>query len=173
MYALGLIHANKGGAGDSVTIAFLRDALNNESEEVQHGACLGIGLAAMATGDQSLFDQLCGTVYNNSAIGGEGAALGIGLVMLGQSDSRLAQEKIPELLTYAHDTQHEKIVRALALAIAMMVYGKEEEADVIIEQLSRDRDAIIRYGGMYAIAMAYCGTGDNGAIRKLLHVAVR
>ena len=25
---------------------------------------------------------------------------------------------------------------------------------------------------MYAIAMAYCGTGDNGAVRKLLHVAV-
>ena len=25
---------------------------------------------------------------------------------------------------------------------------------------------------MFAIAMAYCGTGDNSAIRKLLHVAV-
>lgn len=25
---------------------------------------------------------------------------------------------------------------------------------------------------MYAVAMAYCGTGDNGAIRRLLHVAV-
>jgi 26S proteasome regulatory subunit N2 len=55
---------------------------------------------------------------------------------------------------------HEKIVRALALAIAMMIYGKEESADVVIEQLSRDRDAIIRYGAMYAIAMAYCGTGN-------------
>jgi hypothetical protein len=26
--------------------------------------------------------------------------------------------------------------------------------------------------GMYTIAMAYCGTGNNKAIRKLLHVAV-
>ena len=25
---------------------------------------------------------------------------------------------------------------------------------------------------MYTIAMAYCGTGNNKAIRKLLHVAV-
>jgi hypothetical protein len=25
---------------------------------------------------------------------------------------------------------------------------------------------------MYTIAMAYCGTGNNQAIRKLLHVAV-
>jgi HEAT repeat protein len=34
------------------------------------------------------------------------------------------------------------------------------------------RDPIVRYGGMYAIAMAYCGTADNESIRKLLHVAV-
>ena len=25
---------------------------------------------------------------------------------------------------------------------------------------------------MYTIAMAYCGTGNNAAVRKLLHVAV-
>merc|ERR1712130_366485 len=32
--------------------------------------------------------------------------------------------------------------------------------------------AILRRSGMYTIAMAYCGTGNNKAIRKLLHVAV-
>ena len=42
----------------------------------------------------------------------------------------------------------------------------------MIEQLSRDRDPIIRYGGCYAIAMAYCGTSDSNAIKKLLHIAV-
>ena len=79
---------------------------------------------------------------------------------------------LPDLLNYLHDTAHEKIIRALSLSIAMMVYGKEESADVIIEQLSRDRDPIVRYGAMYAVAMAYCGTADNQSIRKLLHVAV-
>ena len=34
------------------------------------------------------------------------------------------------------------------------------------------QDAILRRSGMYTIAMAYCGTGSNDAIRKLLHVAV-
>jgi hypothetical protein len=41
-----------------------------------------------------------------------------------------------------------QIVRALALAVAMMVYGKEEGADSLIEQLIRDRDPIVRYGGI-------------------------
>jgi 26S proteasome regulatory subunit N2 len=45
LYALGLIHANKGGTGDSSTIRYLSDALRNggNDEVVQHGACLGIG----------------------------------------------------------------------------------------------------------------------------------
>lgn len=30
----------------------------------------------------------------------------------------------------------------------------------------------MRYGGMYTIALAYAGTSNNKAIRKLLHVAV-
>ena len=174
LYALGLIHANKGGAGDSATISYLADALRNTGTNhvVQHGASLGIGLAAMATADENLFNELKNLLYTDNAVAGEGAALAIGLLMLGQSESPLAQGTIPELLNYVHDTTHEKIIRALALAIAMMVYGKEENADALIEQLNRDRDPIVRYGAMFAVAMAYCGTADNGAVRRLLHVAV-
>ena len=174
LYALGLIHANKGGDGDSSTITFLREALRNcgNDDIVQHGACMGIGLASMATGNSEIYDTLEYVLMQDSAVAGEGAAFAIGLLMLGQSDSELAQENIPSLLTRLQDTTHEKITRALSLAIAMMVYGKEESGDGIIEQLSRDRDPIVRYGAMYSIAMAYYGTADNGSIRKLLHVAV-
>jgi 26S proteasome regulatory subunit N2 len=136
-YALGLIHANKGGSGDAAAISYLTDALNNagNNEIVQHGACLGLGLAAMATGNENIFNQLKGAVYTDSATAGEGASLAIGLLMLGQSDTPLAHQSIEELLNCMHDTEHEKIIRGLALSIAMMVYGKEESADPIIEQL--------------------------------------
>lgn len=174
LYALGLIHANKGGSGDSTTITYLTNALRNagNNEVVLHGSCLALGLAAMATGDEALFTEVKGTLFMDNAVAGEGAAFALGLIMLGQADTPLAQAVVPELLNYMHDTSHEKIIRALSLAVAMMTYGKEEAADVIIDQLTRDRDPIVRYGGMYAIAMAYCGTGDNGSVRKLLHVAV-
>ena len=62
--------------------------------------------------------------------------------------------------------------RGLALGIALTVYGREEEADTIIEQMTRDQDPILRYGGMYALALAYSGTANNKAIRQLLHFAV-
>lgn len=62
--------------------------------------------------------------------------------------------------------------RGLALGIALTVYGREEEADTLIEQMTRDQDPILRYGGMYALALAYRGTANNKAIHQLLHFAV-
>lgn len=44
--------------------------------------------------------------------------------------------------------------------------------DTLIEQLLLDKDSILRYGAMYTIGLAYCGTSNNNAIKKLLHVAV-
>lgn len=52
------------------------------------------------------------------------------------------------------------------------MYGRLEEADPLVTSLSADKDPILRRSGMYTLAMAYCGTGNNQAIRKLLHVAV-
>lgn len=76
------------------------------------------------------------------------------------------------LLQYAQETQHEKILRGLALGISLTMYGRLEEADTLIESLCRDKDPLLRRSGMHTVAMAYCGTGNNKAIRKLLHIAV-
>ena len=92
----------------------------------------------------------------------------MGMVMLGTA----SEKALDEMLQYAHETQHEKIIRGLAVGISLVMYGKEDAADDLIEKLSADKDPILRYGGMYTIAMAYCGTGSNKAIRRLLHVAV-
>nr|DAD23931.1 TPA_asm: hypothetical protein HUJ06_025394 [Nelumbo nucifera] len=164
LYALGLIHANHGEGIKQ----FLRDSLRSTNVEViQHGACLGLGLAALGTADEEIYDDVKNFLYTDSAVAGEAAGIGMGLLMVGT-----ASEKASEMLTYAHETQHEKIIRGLALGIALTVYGREEEADTLIEQMTRDQDPILRYGGMYALALAYGGTANNKAIRQLLHFAV-
>ncbi|XP_058203848.1 26S proteasome non-ATPase regulatory subunit 1 homolog A-like isoform X1 [Rhododendron vialii] len=164
LYALGLIHANHGEGIKQ----FLRDSLRSTNVEViQHGACLGLGLAALGTADEDVYDDIKNVLYTDSAVAGEAAGISMGLLMVGT-----ASEKAAEMLTYAHETQHEKIIRGLALGIALTVYGREEEADTLIEQMTRDQDPILRYGGMYALALAYSGTANNKAIRQLLHFAV-
>ncbi|GFZ10670.1 26S proteasome regulatory complex, non-ATPase subcomplex, Rpn2/Psmd1 subunit [Actinidia rufa] len=127
----------------------------------------GLGLAALGTADENIFDEIKTVLYTDSAVAGEAAGISMGLLMVGT-----ASDKAAEMLAYAHETQHEKIIRGLALGIALTVYGREEEADTLIEQMTRDQDPILRYGGMYALALAYSGTANNKAIRQLLHFAV-
>jgi len=38
--------------------------------------------------------------------------------------------------------------------------------------MTTDKDPIIRYGGMYAIGLAYIGTSNAQAIKKLRYFAV-
>ncbi|KAI3890509.1 hypothetical protein MKW92_040898, partial [Papaver armeniacum] len=161
----GPIHANHGEGIKQ----FLRDSLRSTNVEViQHGACLGLGLAALGTADEEIYDDIKNFLYTDSVVAGEAAGIGMGLLMVGT-----ASEKASEMLAYDHETQHEKIIRyGLALGIALTVYGREEEADTLIEQMTRDQGSILRYGGMYALAMAYRGTTNNKAIRQLLHFAV-
>lgn len=75
-------------------------------------------------------------------------------------------------LQYAQESQHEKILRGLALALAFTMFARLEEADSLIARLMTDKDPILRRSAMHTIAMAYAGSGNSIAIRKLLHFAV-
>ena len=165
LYALGLIHANHG----LDIIDYLLDQLKEAGNEAtRHGGCLGLGLAAMGTNRSDVYEQLKFNLYQDDAVTGEAAGIAMGLVMLG-SKSALA---IEDMVAYAQETQHEKILRGLAIGISLTMFSRLEEADTLIETLCNDKDALLRRSGMHTIAMAYCGSGNNKAIRRLLHVAV-
>ena len=164
LYALGLIYAAHGEPIRPFLQASLRSAV---SEVVQHGACLGLGLAALGTASDDVFEDLKTVLYSDSAVAGEAAGLAMGLLLAGRTS-----DKTQEMLAYAHDTAHEKIIRGLAVGLALSCYGREEEADALSETLARDADPVLRYGGAFALGLAYRGTANNGAVRRLLHSAV-
>jgi 26S proteasome regulatory subunit N2 len=67
-----------------------------------HGACLGLGLTAFASGNEILGDRLKDIMGTSTSVMGEASALAIGLVYAGtNNDSILA-----DLITAAQDTQH-------------------------------------------------------------------
>jgi len=165
LFALGLIHANH---GHSIIEYLLQQLKGATTDMVRHGGCLGLGLAAMGTQKQDVYEQLKFNLYQDDAVTGEAAGIAMGLVMLGSKNA----QAIEEMVLYSKETQHEKILRGLSVGIALTMYGRMEEADALIESLSSDKDPILRRSGMYTIAMAFAGTGNNKAIRQLLHVAV-
>jgi 26S proteasome regulatory subunit N2 len=69
---------------------------------------LGLGLAALGTADEEIYVDIKHVFYTDSAVTGDAAGIGMGLLMVGT-----ASEKASEMLAYAHDTQHEKIIRSV------------------------------------------------------------
>eukprot|EP01126_Amoeba_proteus_P011685 TRINITY_DN1475_c0_g1_i15.p1 TRINITY_DN1475_c0_g1~~TRINITY_DN1475_c0_g1_i15.p1 ORF type:complete len:899 (-),score=231.35 TRINITY_DN1475_c0_g1_i15:56-2752(-) len=187
LFALGLIHSNQGNPKiisyllqqlRNLDLLYLQKGNNNpvpgsldpekKKEVVQHGAALGLGLAAMGTANQEVFEELKHLCFTpKAAVAGEACGIAMGLIMLGTPTPNAS-----ELLNFAHQTQHEKVIRALGLGLGFTMYGLEEKADTMIESLTGDKDPVLRYSGQFTIALAYCGTANNSAIRKLLHVAV-
>ncbi|EEH46978.1 proteasome regulatory particle base subunit RPN2 [Paracoccidioides brasiliensis Pb18] len=165
LYAFGLIYANHEGWA----VDLIREHFTKATEEViQHGGALGLGVAGMATGDEGIYNDLKSVLETDSALNGEAVGLAMGLVMLGTGNMKALED----MIRYAHDTQHEKIIRGVALGMALIMYGRQEAADELVNGLLGDPDPTLRYGGIMTIALAYCGTGSNKAVRRLLHVAV-
>lgn len=67
---------------------------------------LTVGLASLGSEDEEVWEDLKNVLYTDSAVAGEAAGIGMGLLMAGSGSDKAA-----EMLAYAHDTQHEKIIR--------------------------------------------------------------
>lgn len=55
--------------------------------------------------------------------------------MLGSADD----EVIQEMLGYSKETEHEKIIRSLAVGMSFVFCGLEERADTMIHQLTSEK----------------------------------
>lgn len=134
LYALGLVNAGCGSGRD--VEGYLREKLRGAHDEVvQHGAALGLGVAGMGGRNEQSYDDLKTVLYNDSAVSGEAAGYAMGLIMLGSGDERVAEE----MLTYAQETLHEKIIRGLAVGLAFVYYGRQEEAEATISSLLAEK----------------------------------
>lgn len=90
---------------------------------------MGIGLTGFASEDQHLSGLLKGLIQKNESVYGEGAAIGLGLLNAGSGSSEVSAE----LLKLASQTDKDKIVRSLTLAIASVNFHQEDKADILIE----------------------------------------
>lgn len=177
LYALGLIHANRGAIEGDTTLPFLLEHLHYPDEIIQHGACLGLGLAAMGSCNELVFQQMHSALDHESAVAQEAAGLGLGLVLVGNGPTFTGvgsdgMQAVMSLLTKAATSPHEKTVRGATMGVALSCYGLEETADVVIEQMARDKDPIVRYSAQFARGLAFCGSAASSAVRGLLHSAV-
>lgn len=61
---------------------------------VRHGGCLGLGLAAMGTHRQDVYEQLKFNLYQDDANTGEAAGIAMGMVMLGSKNASSIEDMV-------------------------------------------------------------------------------
>lgn len=80
-------------------MAQLKDAQN---ENVRHGGCLGLGLAAMGTHRNDIYEQLKFNLYQDDAVTGEAAGIAMGSVMLGSKAEQAIGDMVAVSLFYTY-----------------------------------------------------------------------
>lgn len=61
---------------------------------VRHGGCLGLGLAAMGTHRQDVYEQLKFNLFQDDAATGEAAGIAMGMVMLGSFNASAIEDMV-------------------------------------------------------------------------------
>lgn len=173
LYALGLIYSNYNWEQKVIDIVI--SSLNEPRQEgesispvIQHGACLALGLISMGSRKTDQYAQLRKVLLQDRPEPGETAGYAMGMVMLGLGQSEI----VDDMRQLAENTEHEKIMRGIAMGLAFVMYGCEQKADPLIEILSKKQQPIFREGAAWVIALANVGNASNSALQRLLHIAV-
>ena len=168
--------ANSGVRMDAEpALALLGDSenLNNNSVAMRMASIMGLGLSYAGSNREDLLDLLLPIVddtsldFQLSAM----AALSLGIIFVGSSEHRVA-EQIAITMMDADRQKHlkEKWARFLALGLALLYFGRQEEVDVILETIKVIDHPIAKSTSVLASVCAWAGTGAVLKLQELLHI---
>lgn len=166
LFGLGLISANY--TWDRSIVAIVLNYLkSNRHYADRHGAALALGLIGLGTHNKEWFDLLHISLGDSPELG-EASGYAIGLIMLGCGYG----DEMMTMLQYAKTTEHDKVVRGLAMCLGFMFYGLGSECETLVQDLIQEKNPILREGAAWVTALAYVGTGSSAALERLLHLSV-
>ncbi|KAL7672402.1 hypothetical protein ACOME3_007289 [Neoechinorhynchus agilis] len=142
---------------------------------VKHGACLGIGLSGLCSRQRRTADILKRFLSDDEAIVGEAAALALGMTMAGPSctaTDTIDFDIVDALLRVAESSTHDKVVRGVGMAIAILATGKRNQVWELVAKLENYNSSFIRRAIPMSIAMAFVASGNYDVIERLLSWAV-
>ncbi|EAX91699.1 Proteasome/cyclosome repeat family protein [Trichomonas vaginalis G3] len=178
IYALGLIYVNY--RWDKAILNIVTEKLESSSQKtsydqtnkplyvIQHGACLALGLISLGSRDTSHYNLLLKVIREDHPEPSEAAGYALGMVMLGSG----SPETFDEMIRFCENTEHEKIMRGIAMGLGFFFYECGARANDTIQRMLHSRQPFMRKGAAWIIALATIGNVSNAAWQKLLNIAV-
>ncbi|KAL4872664.1 hypothetical protein BDV12DRAFT_182999 [Aspergillus spectabilis] len=156
-------------------LALLSDSDNLEAKNVpmRVAAIMGLGLAYAGSNKEELLEVLLPIVEDVSldmqlsAM----AAVSLGLIFVGSSNHQVS-EAIATTLMDEERQKHlkDKWTRFMALGLALLYFGRQEEVDVILDILKAVDHPMAKPTSVLASVCAWAGTGTVLKLQELLHI---
>lgn len=174
LLAIGIL--NSGVRLDSdPALALLSDPDNLEAKNVpmRVASIMGLGLAYAGSNKEELLEVLLPIVEDVSldmqlsAM----AAVSLGLIFVGSSNHQVS-EAIATTLMDEERQKHlkDKWTRFMALGLALLYFGRQEEVDVILDILKAVDHPMAKPTSVLASVCAWAGTGTVLKLQELLHI---
>ena len=174
LLATGIVNAGVRSESDPA-MALLGDSdnLNNKSPQIRTACIIGLGLAYAGSQNESLLEFLLPAVtdtsldMHTSAL----AALSLGMIFVGSAQSEVSEAIVQTFLDEERMAQlKDKWTRFMALGLALLYFGQQEEVDVILETLKAIDHPMSKPSSVLCEVCAWAGTGAVLKLQQLLHI---
>jgi 26S proteasome regulatory subunit N1 len=149
------------------------DNINSKNRDIRLACIMGLGLAYAGSNKEELLEVLLPIVSDTSldmqlsAL----AALSLGMIFVGSANGEVTDALMNTLLDEDRSKQlKDKWTRFMALGLALLFFGQQEEVDVILETLKALDHPAAKSASVLTEVCAWAGTGAVLKIQELLHI---
>ncbi|KAK4998320.1 proteasome regulatory particle base subunit, partial [Elasticomyces elasticus] len=170
--ATGIISSGVRAEGDP-TLALLSEFTSQGDIAYKVSSIMGLGIAYAGSGNEDVCELLLPFVTDTSIAMqlSAMAALSLGMVFVGTANSDVS-EAIVQTFLDEERSKHlkDKWTRFMALGLALLFFGQQEEVDVILETLKAIDHPMSAPTSVLAEICAWTGSGAVLKLQQLLHI---
>jgi len=147
--------------------------LHHSSTSMRLASIMGLGLSHAGSNNEKLLELLLPIVEDSSldmqlsAM----AAVSLGMIFVGSSNHQVSEAIANTLMDEDRQKQmKDKWTRFMALGLALLYFGRQEEVDVILDILKAIDHPMAKPTAVLASVCAWAGTGTVLKLQELLHI---
>ncbi|KAH8083342.1 armadillo-type protein [Cristinia sonorae] len=170
LLATGILNTGVRTEADAA-LALLGEYVDNKSVPLKTSAMVGLGLAYAGSHREDLLAILLPHVADDgvSMEIASLAALALGFIFVGSGNGEVAQTILQTLMEREDAQLEEKWARYMALGLALVYLGRQDESDATIATLQAIEHPISKQAEILVDMCSFAGTGNVLKVQTLLH----